>query len=125
MYLIELYNEMKTNDNLDDKEKMLVSVLPMLSRFASKYVYLLKSTDEILDIQQDLIVFTYEVMDKYNPDKGCKFSTYLRTRLLDFNKDFTQKYLGIKATRWDYKKYKQKHGEELRFYFDEYKYEEE
>lgn len=125
MYLLELYKEMSNDDNLDERDKTVVGVLPLLAKYATRYTSILKTKDEMFDIQQDLLLYAYKCVETYNSDKKSKFSTYLMTRLLDFNKDFCQKYYGIKATRWDYKKHKKDYCEDLKFYFEPYDSEED
>lgn len=102
----------------DDRDKMFYGVIPMLIRESKKYITLIKTKDEIEDIEQSLILFCYKCIDSFNENKGAKFSTYLTLRLRDFNYDFISKYYGIKTSRSQLQKYKEQYGKELKFYFE-------
>ena len=105
-------------DELTERDTMFYGVIPMLIKEAKKYTGLTKTKDEMEDIEQSLIEFCYKCIDSYKKDKGAKFSTYLNLRLRDLNCDFITKYYGIKTSRVQIRQHKEKHGTDLRIYFD-------
>ena len=116
LYKTELEEE-KCNGTINKEHDMLLSVFPMLIKESQKYTNLVKTKDEIDDIDQSLVEFCLKCINSYNDNKGAKFSTYLCIRLKDFNSDFISKYYGIKTSRNSIRQYKEKTGEDLKIYF--------
>ena len=116
-YIIDLENN---KDILTERDKMFLGVIPMLIKESQKYINLIKTKDELEDIENSLVEFCCKCIDMYNKNKGAKFSTYLAIRLQDFNNDFISKYYGVKTTRTQIKNHREKYGEDLKIYFDSY-----
>lgn len=116
-YIIDLENN---KEILSERDKMFLGVIPMLIKESQKYTNLIKTKDELEDIENSLVEFCYKCIDMYKPSKGAKFSTYLSIRLQDFNSDFISKYYGVKTSRTQIKNYRNKYGEDLKIYFASY-----
>ena len=116
-YIIDSENN---KDILSERDKMFLGVIPMLIKESQKYVNIIKTKDELEDIENSLVEFCYKCIDMYKAGKGAKFSTYLSIRLQDFNSDFIGKYYGVKTTRTQIRNYREKYGEDLKIYFDSY-----
>ena len=116
-YIIDLENN---KELLSNRDKLFLSVIPMLIKESQKYINIIKTKDELEDIENSLVEFCYKCIDAYNKNKGAKFSTYLSIRLQDFNCDFISKYYGVKTTRSQIRNYREKYGEDLKIYFDSY-----
>lgn len=92
-------------------QPFLKNSVPFLLKFYSKHKTKIP-IDEIEDFIHDLLMVCFETMQKWNSDKGIKFTTMLYGDLLNYEKTIITKYTGIKVTKYTVSKLK-KQGEKL------------
>jgi RNA polymerase sporulation-specific sigma factor len=85
----KLWVDYKQNDSLDARQELIYRYQPLVC----KIVTILKPSEQVyLDLFQEGVVGLVEAVERFEPERGFKFSTYARFRIRGRALTFLQKH---------------------------------
>ncbi|MFQ5822912.1 MAG: sigma-70 family RNA polymerase sigma factor [bacterium] len=80
-YHYSLWKEYTANRNLKAKEKLLTNYLPLVKYVAGKMMFTLPSSVDYNDLLSAGVIGLMGALDRFNPDQGVKFETFVLPRI--------------------------------------------
>lgn len=107
----ELFIKYKKNNDLEARDKLIISNLKLVRKMASKYQI---NQIPIDDIVQDANIYLFKLIDNFDIEKGYKFSTYAYACIYYRMQKIVDKYLSPDFGE----KYKAETNKILTFYYE-------
>ncbi|MFQ5770715.1 MAG: sigma factor, partial [bacterium] len=80
-YHYNLWKEYSVNGNLKVREKLLIQYIPLVKYVAGKMMFSLPTCVDYYDLLSAGVMGLIGALDRFNPDQGVKFETFVLPRI--------------------------------------------